>query len=305
MCAMCAAVSPGMAAATLSLVTLQRLRILLLLMGGFLMGSPCNGGGDDGGDDGGDAPMDGDDGGGGDDDDGDGDGNGLDTDGDGTPDADDACPIDPSASAAGPCQLTEACAIVGDAEGTELSGDPALAHAGRFITLEPGAACGEDFDFEWVHGAGSAAAVTSREREDFFLFFAREQVEMRLLYEDRLILSRTLALEAIAVPVAGSMIVDPIKPKTFEQATIQVSAITPGMFVPITDAAEVATVDYELLQLEDFLPAGVVFSQTGTTTSSFPIPPQPVGWYMARAVARDADGNIVATPLPASFEFVP
>jgi hypothetical protein len=288
-------------------VTIARLRIALLLLGGFLMGSPCNGGGDDdGGSGGGDIDDGGGGGGGGGDgsDGGGGGGGGVDTDGDGTADADDACPIDPTA-AAGTCQLTEACAITGDAEGTPLSGDPALAYAGRFIALEPTAACGQDFDFEWFHGTGTAGALSSRDRRDFFLLSAREAVELRVLHEGRRLITRSLAVEAIEVPVAGEMLVTPIKPTVFEQATVTVTAIVDGERVPVTAAPGVGTVDYELLQLDEaFLPAGVIVSQTGMTAASLSIPPQAAGWYMARAIARDAQGEIAATPLPASFEFV-
>ncbi len=284
-------------------VTHDRLRILLLLLALFTMGSgPCGGeddddGGDVGADDGQD---DGDDGG--------GDGGAVpgDIDGDGTPDADDACPLDPGAAGAGEtCRLTEACAIVGDAEGTALSGEPARAHAGRFITLSPGEACGQDFDLEWFHGSGSAGSVSSREREDLFLLFAREMIEMRVLYQGRLLLSRSLLVEAIEVPVAAEMLVEPIKPTVVEQAIVTVSAIVDGSYQPVTSAPGVVTVDYELLALDaTFRPAGVLLAAPGQTAATFAIPPQPAGWYMARAIARDAAGAVVGTPLPASFEFV-
>ncbi len=251
-------------------VTHNRLRILLLLLAVFAMGSgPC--GGEDGGDD-----------------------------------DSDACPLDPGAAVAGEtCRLTEACAIVGDAEGTPLSGEPARAHAGRFITLEPGEACGQDFDFEWFHGSGAAGSVSSREREDLFLLFAREMIELRVRHEGRQLLSRSLLVEAIEVPVAAEMIVEPIKPRIAEQAIVTVSAIVDGSYQPVTSAPGVATVDYELLALDEtFGPAGVLLAAPGQTQATFAVPPQPAGWYMARAIARDAAGAVVGTPLPASFEFV-
>lgn len=270
-----------------------------LLVTGLLMGSPCiggDGGGDDGGDDTGDDGADGDDGDG-------GDGAGGDRDGDGIADADDPCPIDPTAGDA--CQLTEACAITGDADGTPLAaGDTAEAHAGSYVTLEPSAACGQDFDTEWHHGIAPDVAIRSREREDFFLLYGPETVEMRVLREGRTLWTQSVSVTPIEVPVAASMLVEPIKPRTIEQPTVTVSAILDGAYVPLTSVPGVVAVDYELLRLEAFLPVEVLLEAPGQTTSSLVLPAQPVGWYQVRAVGRDAAGEIVATPLPATFEFV-
>lgn len=278
--------------------------ILLPIITGLLMGSPCSEGNEDMEPD---PPA-------GDDADADGvtdaedncpaDANAAqgDVDGDALGDACDLCPIDPLHGAADDCELTEACAIEGVSDGMPL-GDPPQALAASYVTLNASPECGTSFDFKWVHGLEPDLSVYSTTATDFFLLHAIEHIELQVLYQDQVLVARPMTLEAKPMPVAADLLGTPSKPTTFQSLTVTVSAWHGNEVVPVMDHPDVLTVDYTLTRLEQFLPTDTVISRLGETSSSIQFPPQPAGWYRARAIVRGLDGTIVGTPPGHTIEF--
>ncbi|MCP4572155.1 MAG: hypothetical protein GY838_07345 [bacterium] len=204
------------------------------------------------------------------------------------------------------------CAIIVEVAGAPTT-EPVL--PGTAVTLIANSCgdgrAGEVFEWWYImdHGGGMDEEHKIGEGTELVLeVTADTRLRLTVTYDGSIIENRTLTVPVIASQAYSEIFLSATKPRANQSFTATLRTIDSGAYHDITDIyPEVTSIEWIVYSLVDFVPTGVLLTQTLAGTSSITIPGGTLtpGWYDLRAIGRTVDDAIFVAPLPRTFEVLP
>ncbi|MGB5809841.1 MAG: hypothetical protein WBG86_04875 [Polyangiales bacterium] len=199
------------------------------------------------------------------------------------------------------------CRITASVDGNALDSMMPEVLSGSRVTLRA-EDCGDPLDYEYVWTIGGVDGMELGSGPEY-TFDAFTMTTITLLASGPVGRESTASITINLAPTAivSSISISDFKPVSGETVTLELQTVLDATLVPLMTAhPEVATVDWKIVRLMNFVAADTVVERLGETTSSLVLPPLtfPPAWYQVTAIARNSDGEILSTPAPLQFEVV-